>query len=215
MSHKAAAAATPSLLLAFVVLAHTAVAETASKDKSEFRVDSAEREDYLGTTEEVQSNVTDALAAKLRQFDEWTVDAEAASAARAAESDGGPEGGAGTAGESPSGGSGSADSTGQASRPPSSQAAGAAAAAGSPEPSSLSPASNAPAAVTPVSPTQSATSRPPPEDSASPPQPARADRPSREDDVARMIREAAEQETDPDRKRALMEQYDAYIENQQ
>ena len=32
--------------------------------------------------------------------------------------------------------------------------------------------------------------------------------------MARMIREAAEQETDPERKKALMEQYEAYTQNQ-
>ena len=41
----------------------------------------------------------------------------------------------------------------------------------------------------------------------------RADKPGREDDVARMIREAAEEETDPERRRALLEQYEEYMKS--
>ncbi len=190
-----------------------AVPGTASNESSEFRVDSAKHEDYRGTAEHVESNVTDALAVKLRQFDEWTVDTEAESSARAAKS-GAAESGKGPSTGSGSGGAEGAAPSGQASESFGSQAADDPATGASPESESPSPTSSTPTDSSPVA-AQRAASRPPHEDSSSPPQPLpRADRASEEDDVARMIREAAEQETDPERKRALMEQYDAYMENQ-
>ena len=68
-----------TLLLVLVADASSA-ADAAKKDDDGFRVDSSEPDDYRGTQKDVESNITDELAAKLRQFDEWTADSEEAQA---------------------------------------------------------------------------------------------------------------------------------------
>lgn len=160
----------------------------ASEEGTDFPVDSAEREDYRGTKEDVESNLTDKLAIKLRQFDEWTIKGEDQTAAQAGKRGGAARGADGTTGSDSTGGSAA-------------------------NPQEL-PDSQTQLPQTPASPTGTPPARSSEELGASSPHPpAKADTSSKEDEVARMIREAAEQETDPDRRRELMEQYDAYMAN--
>lgn len=187
-----------AVLLLVLVADASGAADAAKNNDDGFRVDSSEPDDYRGTQKDVESNITDELAVKLRQFDEWTADSEEQQAAATAQ-DGSPPGGDGAdasdgggpqagaeAGGSESDGDTPASGDTDAERRGSEAATVAATAA-----SDLDP--------------NGAASRPA--------QPNRPDRRAEEDDVARMIREAAEQETDPERRKALMEQYDAYLEN--
>ncbi len=196
--------------------------------EGDLKVRSSEPEDYVGTQDEVESNLTDELATKLRQFDVWTQEGErqtadaaaqrqaaaeqqAAADAAASQSQAagngqlgiGPQlahdlsaGPPGTDASSPVGRS-AADPGQAAAATAATQAARAASQAGS-----IGQAT--PGAV---GGRQSGAAR----GQRSPP--ARMDKAKVEDDVARMIREAAEQETDPERRKALMEQYDAYVRN--
>lgn len=187
-------------LLLVLVADASGAADAAKKNDDGFRVDSSEPDDYRGTQKDVESNITDELAVKLRQFDEWTADSEEQQAAATAQggsppggdgadaSDGGgPQAGAEAAGSESDGDTPTSGDT-DADRPGSEDATVAA-----------MPTSD----LDPTGATGRSTSQPAP----------RADRRAEEDDVARMIREAAEQETDPERRKALMEQYDAYLEN--
>ena len=183
--------------LVLVAYASGAADATATNDDG-FRVHSSEPDDYRGTRQDVESNITDELAVKLRQFDEWTVDSEAQQAAATAPGGSLRGGGtdtsdrgaaqavaeaAGSEGGNGTSASGDTDAErGRADSPVAPRAAG--------EPDSTEAVGRSTA------------------------HPAhRADRRADEDDVARMIREAAEQETDPERRKALMEHYDAYLEN--
>ena len=180
-------------------------AEPAGEQSAEddgFRVESRRVEDHYGTRQDVDTNITDDLAAKLRQFDEWTVDGEGQTAAEAAQqaalaaqqaaaaaaASGGASGAHGGAGS----GMAAAGDPGSGSHRPS---------AGPFDPN----ASGNPTGGLVTQSTGPGTPQQMP--------PARADRRAKEDDVARMIREAAEQETDPQRRRELMDQYDAYVDS--
>ena len=182
------------LALAVVLSMASGAAEpaaTPSGDDDGFRVESRSLDDYRGTQDDVDSNITDDLATKLRQFDEWTLDGEdraaeeAAQQAAALAAAGGPGGGGG--GGSAPGNSGSA--TGEPNTGPFGRNA-----TGDPT-GATSGRSGQPGA-----PRQSVP-------------PIRPDRLAKEDDVAKMIREAAEQETDPGRRRELTDQYEAYVDS--
>ena len=194
-------------VLAAAVAAFPAAAATGATEPEDtgqsaeddgFRVESRRPEDYYGTREDVESNVTDDLAAKLRQFDEWTLDGEDQTAADAAQQ---AAAAAATAAAAAAGGGAGVGGAG-----------GGPAAAGNPN--SGSP----PAHAGPFDPNATATPTGAPGANArpgarQPSPPIRPDRRAKEDDVARMIREAAEQETDPARRRELLDQYEAYVDS--
>lgn len=176
--------------LALMLAAGSGYAEdSAETGKDALRVESSEPADYRGTRQDVESNITDELAVKLRQFDEWTAENEEQQAA-AAES-----------GSSAAGGSGASNPSGNASA----QTAEGGDDGASPTASPTQAAENENTSLA------AEEGQALPRSTAQPP--ARPDRRAKEDDVARMIREAAEQETDPERRKALMEQYDAYLRN--
>ena len=192
--------------LALLLASSPSISATASED-SDFHVDSSQAEDYRGTIEEVESKITDELAIKLRQFDEWTVEGENQADAAGARNP--PRGASpGTEGTDASPGqradSTTSDGTTNGERGDADEKLA--------SKSQSTRVGSEDATTSTTTSTASTEGDKPPHDSPQPP--ATADKPSKEDDVARMIREAAEQETDPDRKRALMEQYDAYIQNQ-
>ena len=188
-----------TVLVLVLVAGASNAADATEKNDDGFRVESSEPDDYRGTRKDVESNITDELAVKLRQFDEWTVDSEEHQAAATTQ-----------------GGAARGDDGADASDRDGRQAG--AEATGSDSDGDLPTAGDTHAAL-PGSEDTTVAARPGDLDSTravgrSTPQPAlRADRRAEEDDVARMIREAAEQETDPERRKALMEQYDAYLEN--
>ena len=220
----------PRLAMVGVLLLHGPLPLGAASDDSDFHVSSSEAEDYRGTEEEVESNLTDELAIKLRQFDQWTVEGEERSASRSGRNSNSPDtagsGGAGASqgrvargGDSASRGATSSETEGEASRGHQSGTSRSEIAATRSGVSGVGDEQTMPnAQSTPVGkgdPTAVAASPRQEQAAGSVPQPPpRGDQPSQEDDVARMIREAAEQETDPDRKKALMEQYEAYRQNQ-
>ena len=202
-----------AVLAAVVLLSPSSVsatesgAEPAAKQSAEddeFRVESRRLEDYYGTQEDVDFTITDDLAAKLRQFDEWTVDGEDQTAAEAAQQ----------AAQAAQQAAAAAAASAAAGGPPGGGAAGSGmAAAGDPGagahrpgPNPFDPNANAnPTGVPGAHSTRPGTAPPSPLN--------RPDRRAKEDDVARMIREAAEQETDPQRRRELMDQYEAYVDS--
>lgn len=210
-------------LLVAACLAGHVVAAT-----DEFEVTSSKPEDHLGTLEEVESTLTDELAVKLRQFDEWTVESgldEAGGARGADVSQGGPGNGAGggQGGGAPAAGAGSeqvaakgasaADADAQAAgdigatggRAASEEGDGQGAAESDMAGPGDSNGSAGGARQRPVNPPGGGREGVPHEDGA--------DKPGREDDVARMLREAAEEETDPERRQALLEQYEEYMKS--
>ncbi len=193
----------------------------------EFEVTSSKPEDRRGTPEEVESTLTDELAVKLRQFDEWTVESglDIADGAPGADAfQGGPGNGAGgsQSGGAAAPGAGSEQMKLERAFAADAEAAGDIGATGDGAASEEGDGQGAAEADMTGRPgdsdgsAQGARQR-----SASPPggredgapHEDRADRPGREDDVARMIREAAEEETDPERKRALLEQYEEYMKS--
>ena len=206
------------LLWAFPVLAadpDATESDTArSAEGDGFRVQSRGTEDYRGTQEEVKFSITDDLATKLLQFDEWTVDGESQTAAQQAAS--GEQGGAVRDGASsaanPS--SGSHPAEGQGTAAVGQQAAGDSRTPGAgsdPTAAELNSGSH-PANTGPFDPNAVGTSARPGAQQQ-PTLPIRPDRRAKEDDVAQMIREAAEQETDPARRQELIDQYKAYVDS--
>lgn len=172
-----------------VCIALSAPGPSADEPSADFHVDSSRPGDYEGTREDIESNLTDELAVKLRQFDEWAVEREQEAAAEARE--GGPPGGDGGDANAAADGTAMAETDGRADAASASLSTG-----------------NVPVRTRATRPTTAerrfpATSprRPPP----------RADKAPQEDDVARMLREAAEQEDNPIRKRELNQQYEAYV----
>ena len=167
----------------------------ATSEDGDFEVDSSRPEDHIGTKEEVESNVTDNLATKLRQFDEWTIKTENQTAADAQSASGGAnssgQGGSGSQGASGTQGPLTATDGSRRVRHPSGDAN--ARPAWESESTRIGDRENR--AVLPTS-------------------SQRRNNPSEEDDVARILRRAAERETDPVRKRELMEQYDEYVRSQ-
>ncbi len=191
------AISTPLFILAGAVLATSpSFANPEREDGDGFRVNSADSADYQGTREDVESKLTDELAEKLRQFDEWADETEERNTTSDAQ-------GSLSAGSSGGGGGGASATTLTATSSPA--ANGQANAAPSRRAQTTEDESANTVATTGEIGTEIPRSAPQP--------PPRADKKAQEDDVARMIREAAEQETDPARKKALMEQYDAYLEN--
>ena len=182
--------------------ATAAPAAAQSAEDDEFRVESRRIEDYQGTREDVQATITDDLATKLRQFDEWTVDGEDKTAAEAAQQAAAraaaeARAAAAAAGGGQGGAAGGAGSTAAAN-----------AGAGPSGPNALPFDPNA--AQTP---TGAQAANPTVRGGQGQSPPTRPDRRSKEDDVAQMIREAAEQETDPQRRQELMDQYEAYMDS--
>ena len=172
---------------ATLALAASCIATSADEPSADFHVDSSRPDDYAGTRQDIESNLTDELAVKLRQFDEWAVEREQDAAVAA--QDGGPSGGDADGA--------AADSTAMAE------------ADGHTEATSASlPARSVPVRTSATRPTTTERRFP-----ATYPQqpPPKADQARREDDVARMLREAAEQEDNPIRKKELVEQYEAYV----
>lgn len=176
----------------------------------DLQVHGSEPEDYVGTQDEVESNLTDELAIKLRQFDEWTHERERQAAAEARQRQAAAEQAAADA----------AAGHGAASANTGSPAGQAAADAGQAEGADTATHTNVQDAeatsqvgsigqtgLGAVSGSQSSPVGGPRS------RPTKIDKAKVEDDVARMIREAAEQETDPARRKALMVQYDAYVRN--
>ena len=235
----------------------SSAAESTEEDDG-FRIESRRIEDYRGTQQDVESNITDDLSAKLRQFDEWTMDskeraaaetakraaeakaaAEASAAARAAAAASAAAAANAAAAASAAAAQGGGGATGVPGAVGGAQGGGATAGASGawpqrPAGGRLPVDPNAPIIPQGVDPTREPTrggwpSSQPMEggfgtynpnstragsQSSQRPQPrGRADRRAKEDDVAQMIREAAEQETDPERRQELMDQYEAYIDS--
>ena len=187
--------------LALTVACIAPLADEASGDDAsgDFHVDSSRPDDYAGTRQDIESNLTDELAVKLRQFDEWAVEREqdaAAAQAAGAQAGGSPGGDGGDANAHPNAGDAAAGGTAMV------EADGRADAT-----SASRPARNVPVPTAATRPTTADRRFP----ATYPQQPAKADRVRREDDVARMLREAAEQEDNPIRKQELMEQYEVYV----
>lgn len=187
-------------ILGLVLVADpSSAADSTEKNDDGFRVESSEPDDYRGTRKDVESNITDELAVKLRQFDEWTVDSEEQQAATTAQGGAasGDDGADASDGDGRQAGAEAARSDSDGDPPASGDTR--AERRGSEDTTDATRAND-------LDPTRAV--------GRSTRQPGRrADRRAEEDDVARMIREAAEQETDPERREALMEQYDAYLEN--
>ena len=202
-------------------------ASAESDEEDGFRVESRRLEDYRGTQVEVESNIIDDLATKLRQFDEWTVDGEAKTADAAAE-----QAAADAAAEQAAADAAAQQAAADAAAEQAAADAAAAAASGAlvgggraagPPITATDPSSagsqiptvrpfDPNAATIPTGVRGGLTSRRGAQQQQIPPL-VRPDRRAKEDDVALMIREAAEQETDPGRRQELMDQYEAYVDS--
>lgn len=226
----------------------SSAAESTEEDDG-FRIESRRIEDYRGTQQDVESNITDDLSAKLRQFDEWTMDskerAAAETAKRAAEAKAAAEASAAAraaaaasaaaAANAAAAAQGGGGATGVPGAAGGVQGGGATAGASGawpqrPAGGRLPVDPNATIPPQGVDPTRGGrpssqpmeggfgtynpnSTRAGPQSSQRPQPRVRADRRAKEDDVAQMIREAAEQETDPERRQELVEQYEAYIDS--
>ena len=159
--------------------------------------------------DEVANELAEELAVKLKQFDECAErlgsgQAEASSADASVAAAGGGSGGQGASGSNAGGGAGGEMEQVAQGEPSGSTASGADAAG------SMANGRRTGEAAEPPARPRSTASRT--EDAAGRSGGAPRTRPA-EDDIARILREAAEKETDPSRQAALWEEYENYVRN--